>query len=93
MKFSEIERVVGLHKKAYDILLWLKQAARSKPRLLSEDETYLLASGDKCVVWVKRRLWRAFLNDFTPRTRVVSTVSQPVTSATRNDVWKNEDSR
>lgn len=56
MEFSELERVVGLHKKGYDILLWLKQAARSKPRLLSEDETDLLASGEKCVFWVKRHL-------------------------------------
>ena len=56
MQFNELEGVVALHRKAYDILLWLKQAARRKPRLLSEGETDLLASGYKCVLWVKRHL-------------------------------------
>src|SRR6266550_8916189 len=59
MELIELERVIRLHKKAYEILLWLKQATRSKPGLLSENETDLLASGESCVFWLKHHL-----NDF-----------------------------
>ncbi len=37
MEFSELERVIRLHKKAYEILLWLKQAARSMPINKAQD--------------------------------------------------------
>ena len=56
MELSELERVVRLHKMAYDILLWLKQEAHSRPGLLSEDETRLLESGETGMIWVKRHL-------------------------------------
>ncbi len=56
MKLRELERVVRLHKMAYDILLWLKQEGRSRPALLNQDRIRLLESGEAGVIWVKHHL-------------------------------------
>lgn len=56
MELTELERVVRLHKKAYDILLWLKQEARRTPDLLSEDAIRPLELGETGVIWLKRHL-------------------------------------
>lgn len=54
MELNEIEIAVTLHKKAYGLLLWLKQQARHQPDLLVPDQVEELESGEECVEWVAR---------------------------------------
>jgi hypothetical protein len=56
MELNEFERIVGLQRKAYGLLLWLKEQARHNPAVLNPLQTEALSSGDTCVEWVKHHL-------------------------------------
>jgi hypothetical protein len=59
MELTELQTIVDLHKKAYDLLLWLNGQARSRPALLKVAQAESLASIERCIAWLKRHL-----NDF-----------------------------
>jgi len=59
MEVTELQTILDLHKKAYDLLLWLNGQARSRPALLKSAQAESLASTERCVAWLKRHL-----NDF-----------------------------
>src|SRR5258705_9831351 len=52
MELKELERIVPLHKKAYALLLWLKEQARRRPALLSTENIEMLGHGNECVEWI-----------------------------------------
>ena len=56
---TELQTIVDLHKKAYDLLLWLNRQARSRPALLKVAQAESLVSTERCIAWIKRHL-----NDF-----------------------------
>jgi hypothetical protein len=59
MELAELQTIVDLHKKTYDLLLWLNGQARTRPALLRVAQAESLASTERCVAWLKRHL-----NDF-----------------------------
>src|SRR2546423_4894319 len=59
MDLTDLQTIVELHKKAYDLLLWLNGQARSRPALLKGAQAESLASTERCIAWIKRHL-----NDF-----------------------------
>jgi len=59
MDLTELQTILDLHKKAYDLLLWLNGQTRSRPALLKGAQAESLASTERCVAWLKRHL-----NDF-----------------------------
>src|SRR4051812_38540786 len=67
MERTELETVVRLHKKAYDLLLWLNRQARTRPTLLKIAQAESLASTERCIAWLKRHL-----NDFPVDSRPTS---------------------
>jgi hypothetical protein len=65
MKLDDLELAVTLQKKAYGLLLWLKQQARHQPNLLKPEQVEEFESGDKCVEWTARHL-AEFPSEFRP---------------------------
>src|ERR1035438_2722206 len=55
MKLEDLEKAVEVQQKAYGLLLWLKQRARTHPELFSAEKVEPFASGDSCVAWVRRQ--------------------------------------
>lgn len=55
MKLEEIEAAVEVQRKAYQLLLWLKQRARTDPDLFRSDPIEPFATGATCEEWVRRR--------------------------------------
>ncbi len=54
MKFEEIETAVEVQRKAYQLLLWLKQRARTNPALFRSEQIEPFANGATCEDWVRR---------------------------------------
>jgi hypothetical protein len=52
MNLTTIEKAVALQKKAYGLLLWLKEQARRDSQLLNTDQIQKFQGGDTCVHWV-----------------------------------------
>ncbi len=65
MNATQLETAVELQRKAYGLLLWLKQRARTNPALFRPDEVAALASGETCAEWTGRRL-ASFPHEFRP---------------------------
>lgn len=65
MNANQLEIAVELQRKAYGLLLWLKQRARTNPALFRPDEVMALASGETCAEWAGRRL-ASFPQEFRP---------------------------
>lgn len=65
MNAIQLEIAVELQRKAYGLLLWLKQRARTNPALLRPDEVAALASGETCAEWAGCRL-ASFPHEFRP---------------------------
>lgn len=55
MKCEEIETAVEVQRKAYQLLLWLKQRARTNPDLFRSEQIEPFATGATCEDWVRRR--------------------------------------
>jgi hypothetical protein len=55
MKFEEFETAVEVQRKAYQLLLWLKQRARTNPDLFRSEQIEPFATGATCEDWVRRR--------------------------------------
>ncbi|MEK7779894.1 MAG: hypothetical protein AAB370_00165 [Verrucomicrobiota bacterium] len=54
MKLEEIETAVEVQRKAYQLLLWLKQRARTNPDLFRSEQIEPFATGATCEEWVRR---------------------------------------
>ncbi len=53
MKCEDIEAAVEVQRKAYQLLLWLKQRARNNPTLFHSEKTEPFANGTNCEEWVR----------------------------------------
>jgi len=51
---QKIEHTLELHKKAYELLMWLKQQAKTNSSLLNNQALEEMSSADTCQDWVSR---------------------------------------
>ncbi len=54
MKFEDIENAVEVQRKAYQMLLWLKQRIRTNPKLFAPEQTEPFTTGATCEQWMGR---------------------------------------
>lgn len=55
MEKHEMERVLELQRKAYELLMWINTQAATEPALLSEESVEALRYADSCHAWIERR--------------------------------------
>ncbi len=55
MEKHEMERVLELQRKAYELLMWINAQAASQPDLLSEESVHSLNYAASCRAWIEHR--------------------------------------
>jgi len=56
MKREELEKIMGWQKRAYGLLMWLNQEARSNPAMLSAEAVEQMVTAESCVGWINHHL-------------------------------------
>lgn len=56
MKREELEKVMSLQKRAYGLLMWVNQAARSNPVMFSAEAVNRIRTAEGCAEWINHHL-------------------------------------
>ncbi|HVF85846.1 MAG TPA: hypothetical protein VM821_07670 [Abditibacteriaceae bacterium] len=79
MTREELNRVLDLQRKAYNLLLWLDEQARHQNDMLSDENVAAWKHGDSCEEWV-RRMIGIFPRDLRPEASDIPAFSHLMSS-------------